>query len=97
MYLRSPVTTLVKVEFFSIFKIVCESVEPFIRYNSLNLLIIPFLESGGGNCQDAVILVEEVAVTVRLVGAFVGTAIKKLTVIINMLLNEHVCNFILRI
>ena len=68
-------TTLVKVEFFSIFKIVCESVEPFIRYNSLNPLIIPFLESAGGNCQDASILVEEVAFTVRLVGAFEGTVI----------------------
>ena len=66
---------MVKVEFFPIYKIVCESVEPFIRYNSLNPLIIPFLESAGGNCQDAVILVEEVGIKVRLVGAFVGTAI----------------------
>ena len=97
MYLRNPATTLVKVEFFPIFKIVCESVEPFIRYNSLNPLIIPFLESAGGNCQDAVMLVEEVTVTVKLVGAFEGTAILKLTVIINMLLNKHVRNFILRI
>ena len=37
--------------------------------------MIPFLESAGGNCQDAVILVEELAVTVKLVGDPEGTAI----------------------
>ena len=37
--------------------------------------MIPFLESSGGNCQDAVILVEELAFTVNLVGAFEGAAI----------------------
>ena len=39
--------------------------------------MIPFLESAGGNCQDAVILVEELAVTVKLVGDPEGTAIGK--------------------
>ena len=37
--------------------------------------MFPFLESAGGNCQDAVILVEELALTVKLVGAFEGAAI----------------------
>ena len=39
--------------------------------------MIPFLESAGGNCQDAVILVEELAVTKKVVGAFEGTKIGK--------------------
>ena len=37
--------------------------------------MFPFLESAGGNCQDAVMLVEELALTVKLVGAFEGAAI----------------------
>ena len=37
--------------------------------------MIPFLESAGGNCQDTVILLEELAVTVKLLGAFEGTEI----------------------
>ena len=39
--------------------------------------MFPCLASAGGNCQDAVILVEELALTVKLVGAFEGTAIGK--------------------
>ncbi len=39
--------------------------------------MIPFLESAGGNCQDALILVEEIAVTLKLSGAFEGTAIEQ--------------------
>ena len=35
--------------------------------------MIPFLESSGGNCQDASILVELFAVTEKLVGACEGT------------------------
>ena len=37
-------------------------------------MIIPFLESAGGNCQDAVIIVEVTAVTLKLLGAFDGAA-----------------------
>ena len=37
-------------------------------------MIIPFLESAGGNCQDAVIIVEVMAVTLKLLGAFDGAA-----------------------
>ena len=35
--------------------------------------MIPFLESAGGGCQDATILVEVLAVTVKLDGASEGT------------------------
>ena len=38
--------------------------------------MIPCLESAGGNCQDAVILVEFFTVSVKLVGAPEGTVIK---------------------
>ena len=38
--------------------------------------MIPFLESAGGNCQDAVILVEELAVREKLVGGLDGTVIE---------------------
>ena len=37
-------------------------------------MMIPFLASAGGNCQDASILVELLAVRENLVGACEGTA-----------------------
>ena len=37
--------------------------------------MIPCLESAGGNCQDAVTLLEEHAVTVKTLGACEGTEI----------------------
>ena len=37
----------------------------------------PFLLSAGGNCQDAVILVELFAVTVKPLGAAEGAAIEQ--------------------
>ena len=40
--------------------------------------MIPFQESPGGNCQDAVILVGDFEVRERLVGAFEGAAIEQL-------------------
>lgn len=36
--------------------------------------MIPCLKSFGGNCQDTVMLVELLAVAVKLLGAFEGTA-----------------------
>ena len=42
--------------------------------------MIPFLESSGGNCQDASILVEVLAVREKLLGACEGTEIKESTV-----------------
>ena len=44
--------------------------------------MIPFLESSGGNCQDAIILVEVLAAGVKLLGGSEGTAIKKSHMII---------------
>ena len=35
--------------------------------------MIPFLSSGGGNCQDAVTLVELITVTLKLAGGPEGT------------------------
>ena len=40
--------------------------------------MIPFLESGGGNCQDALILIDVFAVREKLVGACEGTELKRL-------------------
>ena len=45
--------------------------------------MIPFLESSGGNCQDAIILVEVLAARVKLLGGSEGTAIKKFHIINN--------------
>ena len=40
-------------------------------------MLLPCLAIFGGNCQEAVILVEELAVTVKSLGACEGTEIKK--------------------
>ena len=48
-------------------------------------MMIPFLESDGGNCQNAVILVEELAFMVKLPGDPEGTAIKKREMF------QHIC------
>ena len=37
--------------------------------------MFPFLESAGGSCQVVTMLVEVLAVTVKLAGAFEGTAL----------------------
>ena len=50
--------------------------EPFFLQNSLNPVMFPFLESSGGNCHDASILVEVSAVREKLVGAGEGTGIE---------------------
>ena len=50
-----------------------DPVEHFFLYNSLNPVTIPCLESTGGNCQEAVILVEELTVTEKFLGGFEGT------------------------
>ena len=44
--------------------------------------MIPFQESSGGNCQDAIILVEVLAARIKLLGGIEGTAIKKFHMII---------------
>ena len=39
--------------------------------------MFPNLPNSGGNCQDAVRLVDELATTIKLLGACEGTEIKK--------------------
>lgn len=58
-------------------KLVGSKVVFLFLQNNLNPVMIPFLESTGGNCQRAVILVEEFAAKVKLIGALEGTAIWK--------------------
>ena len=43
-------------------------------------MIIPFLKSSGGNCQDAAILVEVFGRRARLIGAFEGAAVEQLLI-----------------
>ena len=47
--------------------------EPSFLMNILNPLMVPCLESGEGSCQNAMIAVDVIAVTVNLLGAFDGT------------------------
>ena len=47
--------------------------ECFFLYNSLNPVMFPCLAFSGGNCQDAVILVDVLATTVKPLGACEGT------------------------
>ena len=49
----------------------------FFCGTNLYPVIIPFLESADGNCQDAVITLGELAVTVKLVGALEGADVEK--------------------
>ena len=46
--------------------------EPSFLKNILNPIMIPCLESGAGSCQDAMIAVDVLAVTVKFLGAFDG-------------------------
>ena len=47
--------------------------EPSFLMNILNPIMVPCLESGDGGCQDAMIAVDVLAVTLKLLGAFDGT------------------------
>ena len=65
--------SLFKVELLSMVKIVSETAAwLFLLYNSLNPVIIPCLEPTGGNCQNALTLVEDNGVTAKLPGAWLG-------------------------
>ena len=59
-----------------IVKVVTDPAKPFFLKNSLNPLIFPRLAIPDGNCHDAVMLVEELAVKVKLLGACDGTETK---------------------
>lgn len=76
MYSSSPVTMLLSVAPLLIVKVVTDPAEPFFLKNSLNPLIFPCLAIPDGNCHDAVMLVEELAVKVKLLGACDGTETK---------------------
>ena len=59
-------------------------------------MMIPFLESFGGNCQDAVILSEVVAARVKPRGGCEGTVIEKLHMIIkknDSIPNDKQCHY----
>ena len=75
MNLASPATDLLRVNPPLINSLVGEPAEPFFLKNSLNPMMIPFLESGGGKRQEAKMLVEVTAVTDKLRGAREGTEI----------------------
>ena len=62
-------TFLLNVDPLLISKVVTDPAEALSLKNNLNPVIIPFLEANGGNCQEAVIVVEVTAVTVKLLGA----------------------------
>ena len=81
MYLASALTVFLRVDALFIGTLKGESVEPFFLKDNRNPLMIPFLESAGGNCQDAVTLVEVFAVRDKLVGAFEGTANDKCNIL----------------
>lgn len=71
-------TSIVRVDSLSIVISVGDPEALLFLWNNLNPLMIPFLDSAGGNCHDAVILVEVFAVTEKVEGGCEGTATKQL-------------------
>ena len=81
VYLRSPVILFLKVVPPWTTTVFSDSAEPFLLKNSLNPIMIPFLESVGGSCQEAKIPRVEVSeATVKLTGARDGTVKKSFCV-----------------
>ena len=72
VYLPRPVTSLVRVELLAIVTEVSGSEEFLILNSSLNPKSTPWRESAGGSCQDVRTLVEVRAVTLKLVGLWLG-------------------------
>ena len=79
MYLSRPLTTLEEGAPPLIIDTFIASINPCCLWNNLNPVMFPCMEFAGGNCQDAVMLVEELAIRVKLLGACEGTEIKKIT------------------
>ena len=67
-------TTFFRVDPLLIVNSADDSEEPFFLWNSLNPVMCTSLRSSDGNCQDASILVEDLAVADKLPGACEGTA-----------------------
>ena len=55
--------------------------------------MIPCLESAGGNCQDAITLVDEVAITLKFKGALEGAKINSQN---SFVMNDQQCIGIIR-
>ena len=71
-------TSLFNVDPPLIVKVAADPPEPFFLQNSLNpVMFLPCLAKTGGNCQEALMLVEELAVNLKVVGGFDGTEIKR--------------------
>ena len=77
MYFTSPVTSLVLADPLFIVVTVAAPRELFLLKNNLNPVMIPFLEPTGGNCQEALMIVEVIAVTMKLLGGCDGAAINE--------------------
>ena len=77
MYFTSPVTSLVLADPLLIVVTVAAPRELFLLKNNLNPVMIPFLEPTGGNCQEALMIVEVIAVTMKLPGGCDGAAINE--------------------
>ena len=73
-------TFLLNVDPLLIVKIVADPPEPFFLQNSLNpVMFLPCLAKTGGNCQEAVMLVEELAVNLKAAGGCDGTEINNIS------------------
>ena len=77
VYFASPVTSLIRFSPPFIINFNGGPTESFFLYSSLNPFMFPCLAFLGGNCQDAEILVDVLATTVKPLGACEGTEIKK--------------------
>ena len=53
--------------------------------------MIPCLAYSGGKCQDALILVELLAVTLKPLGACEGTEIKKCDAVLSLFFGKEFC------
>ena len=73
VHLSSPETSLLNSVPFFVIEVFAAPPDPFFVWNSLNPSILQCLPIACGNCQEAVMLVEELAVNVKLVGGFDGT------------------------
>ena len=84
MYFSSPVKFLLDADPLLTSKVVANPTEPFFLKKSLNpVMLLPCLAKTGGNCQEAVMLVEEVAFNLKAVGGFDGTEINQNTPDVN--------------
>ena len=78
--LSSPVTFLLNINPLLMVKVVSDQPKPFFWKNSLNpVMFLPCLAGTGGNCQEAIMLVGELAVNLKAVGGCDGTEINNMS------------------